>query len=78
MSAAFLPRALRVAAATFADQPRFLGEILVALYADGRRAKLTDVQRFIVAECREEIAERLRRRAAETERKRRQRKGGGK
>ena len=78
MSAMFLPRALRIAAVTFAGQPRFLGEILVALYAEGRRVKLTDVQRFIVAECREEIGERLRRRAAETERKRRQRKGGGK
>lgn len=72
------PRSLMVAAKTFADRPAMLGEILVALVGDGKGAlKLSEVQRYIVVQCREEIEEatsfRTRQRAAWAERKRRQR-----
>lgn len=73
------PRSLMVAAKTFADRPAMLGEILVAMCGvDGKGAlKLSDVQRYIVEQCREEIEEATsfltRQRAAWAERKRRQR-----
>ena len=74
------PRSLMVAAKTFSDRPAMLGEILVAMCGvDGAtpRKTLTEVQRYIVEQCREEIAEATsfltRQRAAWAERKRRQR-----
>lgn len=74
------PRSLIVAAKTFSDRPAMLGEILVAMCGvDGKGARktLTDVQRYIVEQCREEIEEATSyfegQRLAWAERKRRQR-----
>lgn len=72
------PRALRVAAKAFADRPKIVGEILVALCSDGRKMKLTETQEYILGECFDEIRERAARRAAEADRKRKQRMGGTK
>jgi len=81
------PKALVTAARTFAKRPAVVGEVLVALVSDegirneelgirnGGRDRLTEVQRYIVAACREEMAELAARRAAAAERKRRQRNG---
>ena len=74
------PRSLMVAAKTFSDRPAMLGEILVAMCGvDGAtpRKTLSEVQRYIVEQCREEIAEAMSyfegQRLAWAERKRRQR-----
>lgn len=74
------PRALVIAAKTFRDKPAVLGEILVAIATDEEPKRLTDVQRYIVAECREEMDVLTKRREAAAERKRRfrQRRGGAK
>lgn len=74
------PRALVTAARTFAKRPAVVGEVLCALVAPdvAGAAKLTDVERYIVEECRAEIAERTARRDRAAERKRRLRTKGGK
>lgn len=77
MSDLVFPSALRIASKTFADRPKIVGEILVALCTT-RKVRLSEVQEYILAECREEIAERLERRAKDAERKRMQRNGGAK
>ena len=76
MKSLIIPRALAIAAKTFRDKPAVLGEILVAIATDEEPKRLTDVQRYIVADCREELRELAGRRAAAAERKRRQRNGG--
>ena len=71
------PRSLMIAAKTFADRPKVVGEILVALVAPkGAAAErgLSDMQKYVLAECREEIGERLAKRKAEAERKAAQRR----
>lgn len=67
------PRALMIAARTFSNKPKVVGEILVALVkgkdssgtargittSGESRTGLSEVQEYILAECREEIAERV-------------------
>lgn len=67
-----VPHALVIAAKTFADKPSLIGEVVCALVGE-KTKPLSEVQRYILADCREEIAERLARRAAAAERKARQR-----
>lgn len=68
------PKALVTAARTFAKRPAVVGEVLVALVSDDAGGKaLSEVQRYIVAACREEMADRATARAKVAERKRRQR-----
>ena len=67
------PRALEIAARSFANKPKVVGEVLVALSTGGRKMKLSEVQEYILAECLEEIKERARKRNQATERKRKQR-----
>lgn len=69
------PRAPEIAAMTFAKKPQMIGEIVIAPCGVGEKKNLTEVQQYIVAECREEIEERNAKREADKERKRRQRKG---
>lgn len=69
------PKALETAAKKFADRPKMLGEILVALCTDARKMKFSELQEYIIAECMEEMKERAKQRANAAERKRKQRKG---
>lgn len=68
-----VPRALMIAAKTFTDKPRLVGECLIALVKGTTPAGFSDVQRYILQDCREELAERQERRAQAAERKRAQR-----
>lgn len=67
------PRALEIAAKTFADRPKIVGEILVALVTDSRKTKLSEVQKYILAECFDEINIKSAQRVKAAEAKRRQR-----
>jgi hypothetical protein len=71
--ALIFPKALETAAKTFADRPKMLGEILVALCTDARKMKFSELQEYIIAECMEEMKERAKQRANAAERKRKQR-----
>lgn len=73
MNTLIFPRALRVAARTFANRPKIVGEILVALCTEEHKQKLSEVQEYILAECQDEIKTRLAARAKNTEAKRRSR-----
>lgn len=74
MTKDILPNALRLAAAG-CDDAKWIGEILLALC--GRSDKGLDRgQKVVLAMCRAEIAERQEQRAAQAERKRRQRGRG--
>lgn len=75
MGNTIFPKALERAAKAFADRPKMLGEILVALCTDARKMKFSELQEYIIAECMEEINTRLAARAGAAERKRKQRKG---
>lgn len=66
------PRALVVAARTFKDKPAVVGEILIQLVTGGVKG-LSDVQKYVVAECVSELDELTELRASAAERKRRQR-----
>lgn len=68
-----VPHALVIAAKTFANKPRVIGEIVCALVGSTSEKNLSEVQKYILADCRAEITERLARRAKATERKRAQR-----
>ena len=70
-----VPHALVIAAKTFASKPRVIGEIVCALVGSITDKNLSEVQAYILADCREEINERLARRAAAAERKAKQRRG---
>lgn len=72
-----VPHALAIAAKTLKDKPAAVGEILVALVTGDEPRRLTDLQRYVIAECREEFDEIERRRAADAERKRRFRERTG-
>lgn len=71
-----VPRTLAYAAAAYGQNPRALGEILIALVlgGEGRERALDEGQRAIVAMCREEVAERERIREQARERKARERR----
>lgn len=71
-----VPRTLAYAAAAYGQNPRALGEILIALVlgGEGREGALDEGQRAIVAMCREEVAERERVREQARERKARERR----
>lgn len=69
------PRALEIAAKTFAKKPQLVGEIVIALCGVGEKKSLSEVQQYIIADCRAELEERKAKREADKERKRRQRKG---
>ena len=71
-----VPRTLAYAAAAYGQNPRALGEILIALVLGGEEQEwaLDEGQRAIVAMCREEVAERERVREQARERKARERK----
>lgn len=74
--ALIFPKALETAAKTFADRPKLVGEVLIAICTDARKKmKLSEVQEYIVAECMEEMKERAKQRANAAERKRRSRGG---
>ena len=77
MNNLIVPRALMIAAKTFKDRPAVVGEILVALVTESEPKKLTDVQRYILAECRDELGDVQKRRAQAAERKRRFRERKG-
>jgi hypothetical protein len=64
------PKALETAAKTI-DDPKVVGAILQALV--GKKVKLTDLQKYILASAQDEIAERTKQRAIAAERKRRSR-----
>lgn len=64
------PKALETAAKTI-DDPKVVGTVLQALV--GKKVKLTDLQRYILAAAQDEIAERARLRENAAERKRRSR-----
>jgi hypothetical protein len=64
------PKALETAAKTI-DDPKVVGAVLQALV--GKKVKLTDLQKYILASAQEEIAERARLRENAAERKRRSR-----
>lgn len=68
-----VPHALVIAAKTFASKPRVIGEIVCALVGSISEKSLSEVQAYILADCREEINERLERRAAARARKAKQR-----
>lgn len=74
-----VPKVLELAAKTSRD-PKWVGEIVLALADGGEGAGLDKGQRAILAMCRQELAERDEARAAARERKRRwrerARKGG--
>lgn len=72
MNDLIFPRALVTAAKTFAKKPKVLGEVLIALVT-GETKDLSEVQQYIVAECRAELEYRQSRRESARERKRRQR-----
>ena len=76
MNGLIFPRALLIAAKTFADKPQIVGEVLVVLCGGTAKKPLSEVQKYILAECREEIADRVARRKVEAEYKRKQRNGG--
>ena len=67
------PHALETAAKTFANRPKMLGEILVALCTDARKMKLSEVQEYILGQCFAEINEKAAQRKAAAERKRKSR-----
>lgn len=73
--ALIFPKALETAAKTFADRPKLVGEVLIAICTDARKMKLSEVQEYIIAECMEEMKERAKQRADAAERKRRSRGG---
>ena len=64
------PRAIETAAKTI-DDPKVVGAVLQALV--GKKVKLTDLQKYILASAQDEIAERARQRENAAERKRRSR-----
>lgn len=64
------PKALETAAKTF-DDPKVVGAVLQALV--GKKVKLTDLQKYILASAQEEIEERARLRENAAERKRKSR-----
>jgi regulator of sirC expression with transglutaminase-like and TPR domain len=64
------PKALETAAKTI-DDPKVVGAILQALV--GKKVKLNDLQKYILASAQDEIAERARLRENAAERKRRSR-----
>lgn len=70
-----LPNVLELAARTSSD-PKWIGEIVLAL-VDGSDAGLDKGQRSILAMCLMELDQRAAARAAERERKRRQRARNG-
>jgi len=76
MNKFIFPRALLIAAKTFADKPQIIGEVLVVLCGGVAKKSLTEVQKYILAECREEIEDLAAKRKVNAERKRRQRNGG--
>jgi DNA polymerase elongation subunit (family B) len=63
-------KALETAAKTI-DDPKVVGAVLQALV--GKKVKLTDLQKYILAAAQDEIAERARLRENAAERKRRSR-----
>lgn len=72
------PKALMLAARTFANRPKLVGEILVALCGvDGAKPSKTfsEVQQYIYNECLDEIVERRAKRQQWADRKRSQRLG---
>lgn len=71
------PRALMVAAKTFADKPKIVGEVLVALVKGDNGKNLSEVQRYILDDCREDIAARKAQRDVWREQKRARRAKGG-
>lgn len=73
--ALIFPEALEKAAKTFADRPKLVGEVLIAICTDARKMKLSEVQEYIIAECMEEMKERAKQRADAAERKHRSRGG---
>jgi hypothetical protein len=64
------PKALETAAKTI-DDPKVVGAVLQALV--GKKVKLTDLQKYILASAQDEITERARLRENAAERKRRSR-----
>ena len=73
MKALIIPHALVIAAKTFAKNPKMVGEVLVALVNETGEAKLSDVQRYILGSCYEELKDLQEKREAVNERKRRSR-----
>ena len=65
MNNPIFPRALVTAAKTFRDRPKVVGEILVELVSISEGAApsktLSDVQRYVIAQCREELSDKERR-----------------
>lgn len=73
MKALIIPHALVIAAKTFAKNPKMVGEVLVALVNETGEAKLSDVQKYILTSCNEELKDLQEKRVQAAERKRRQR-----
>ncbi|HBO99107.1 MAG TPA: hypothetical protein DD637_04650 [Verrucomicrobia bacterium] len=71
-----VPRALTIAAKTFGDKPKLVGECLIALVKGTTPATFSEVQRYILEDCRAELADRRKRRADAAARKRAQRERG--
>lgn len=68
-----IPHALVIAARTFPTKPRLIGEVIVALVNGTTPASFSEVQKYILADCREDLADLAARREMEKERKRRYR-----
>lgn len=72
------PRAVEIAARTFKDRPKVVGEVVCALVNGGGERSLSEVQRYILQDCRADIAEIEAKREADRVRKQKQRKGASK